>query len=271
MALFGTPLSLGGESLVDRIEIFDVVIVGSGYGGSVAAARLTDRLHKSSGEPLTVCVLERGLEHPPGSFPSRFADLPGHIRINRSDTPEITGDAAGLFDLRIGEDVSVLVGNGLGGGSLINASVAEEPDREVFRSWPGPLRDPRELRRYFDVAAGMLGASPAATEGLRKYREFASWAEGLGLRPQPARVAVTFRSTDDNGHGVRQDACINCGDCVTGCNFHAKNTLPMNYLARAKRNKAQIYTGVTVSHVEPTANSEWIVHYRLTPRPGSRS
>lgn len=278
MSLYKTPLASGGELLVERATAyeeatqgrhlrFDVVIIGSGYGGSVAAARLTEDIGNASGEQLSVCVLERGLEYLPGRFPNRFADLPGHVRVNRFDTPELTGDAAGLFDLRIGEDVSVLLGSGLGGGSLINASVAEEPDPRVFQCWPKDLRAPDALKDHFATARRMLGAGPARIKGLRKYREFKAWAEGVGIPARPATVAVTF-TQGDNGHGVEQHACINCGDCFTGCNYHAKNTLPMNYLARAKRNGACLYTGVTVSHLAQ-ADSDWAVCFNLTPRPGA--
>jgi len=281
MALYERPLAGGGELLVERLAVhkqatgqdleFDVVIVGSGYGGSVAAARLTEDIRGASGK-LSVCLLERGLEHLPGAFPARFADLPRHVRINRFDAPELTGDAAGLFDVRIGKDVSVLVGNGLGGGSLINAGVAERPDPAVFDArWPGALQNPEALSEYFDAASAMLGAGPAKVEGLAKYREFKAWAQALGIPARPAKVAVTFRDASDNGHGVEQNACINCGDCFTGCNYHAKNTLPMNYLARAARNGACLYTGVTVSRVAPAAGAGWSVCFSLTPRPGAAS
>jgi cholesterol oxidase len=250
-----------------------VVVVGSGYGGAVAAARLSGvrRPTDQGDQPLSVCVLERGREYLPGEFPERFADLPGHVRINRFDTAELTGDAAGLFDVRIGADVSVLLGNGLGGGSLINAGVAEVPDAAIFNAWPVASLKDRDaaLGGYFKTAATMLGVGPAVTAGLRKYREFASLAEGLGLQPRPANIAVSFEDKADNGHGVAQAKCINCGDCFTGCNYHAKNTLPMNYLARAERNGASLYSGVTVSHLERVDDQHWAVCFFLTPRPGT--
>jgi choline dehydrogenase-like flavoprotein len=275
MALYETPLSEGGELLVKLVTTHpqgvtvEVAVVGTGYGGSVAAARLTEQLRWRQDE-ISICVLERGMEHRPGSFPNRFSDLPGHVRVNRADTPEFTGDAGALFDVRIGEDVSVLLGNGLGGGSLINASVAEEPPAAVFDSphWPAALRPKGALARFFDKARETLGVAPANVQGIRKYEAFAAWTKRLGLEPRRANLAVHSAPAVTNPHGVDQYPCNNCGDCFTGCNYHAKSTLPMNYLARAKGPNTKLYTGITVSHLERHGSGDWIVHFRLTPRPG---
>ena len=90
-------LSQGAERLLrdwkDRRNLprpYDVVIVGSGYGGSVAALRLAQRFDEN-GSPLRVCVLERGREHLPRTFPNRFSDLPGHVRFSRFDDPVAKG------------------------------------------------------------------------------------------------------------------------------------------------------------------------------------
>lgn len=284
MALYEKPLSQGGELLTGLASApgglaVDVVIVGSGYGGSVAAARLTERIAWPNPGVLSVCVLERGLEHLPGSFPHRFSDLPGHVRVNRADTPEFTGDAAALFDLRIGEDVSMLLGNGLGGGSLINASVAERPNDDVFDSehWPACLRKPAALDEGFRAATTMLGVGAAKVGELKKHAEFIAWTERLGLdkveKPRPANIAVYSEACPQtNAQGVDQHPCNNCGDCFTGCNFHAKNTLPMNYLAQAAKGpNTGLYTGVTVSRLRHIGRNDWEVFFHLTPRPGFKS
>ena len=131
-------LSQGFETLVASLEgdpdrttasiDFDVVIVGTGYGGSVAAAELA----KTRGNR-RVCVLERGREHLPGSFPSRMAELAGHVRFSTQGSRHPRGRREGLFDVRVGEDLCALVANGVGGGSLINAGVMALPDAGCLR------------------------------------------------------------------------------------------------------------------------------------------
>ncbi|HSH06079.1 MAG TPA: hypothetical protein VLA41_00345, partial [Burkholderiales bacterium] len=100
-------LSQGVEVLIEALATnsddpqFDVVIVGSGYGGAVAAARFA-AMQDARGAPLRVCVLERGREYLPGTFPNRFADLPGDVRLTRPDEPGAKGQRDGLFDFRLG-------------------------------------------------------------------------------------------------------------------------------------------------------------------------
>ena len=112
---------------------YDVVVVGSGYGGGVAAARFA-RAGKS------VCVLERGREFLAGEFPGRFPDLRKEMQVR--GTRINLGSPSALYDVRLGDDMHVLVGCGLGGGSLINAGVALRPDVRVFTDdvWPGQIR-----------------------------------------------------------------------------------------------------------------------------------
>src|SRR5690349_9758152 len=139
-------LSKGAEILVEQCRrgapLYDVVVVGSGYGGAVAAARLSGARDAQTGRPLTVCLLERGRERVPGTFPNSFSELPGEVRFSRFDQPQARGTPDGLFDVRIGKDVSVLLANGLGGGSLVNAGVAAMPEPDVFQAgWPSEIRE----------------------------------------------------------------------------------------------------------------------------------
>ena len=110
-------------------EHYDVVIVGSGYGGGVAAARLAQAGKR-------VAVLEKGKEFPTGSFPTRLPDL--HREIQVTGKRMRMGSPSGLYDVRLGEHMHILVGCGLGGGSLINAGVALRPDSRVWHDeiWP---------------------------------------------------------------------------------------------------------------------------------------
>src|SRR5262245_66570887 len=146
---------------------YDAVVVGSGYGAGVAAARLA-RAGKR------VAVLERGREIAIGEFPRRFSDLRGELQLAGRHTR--LGTPTGLYDVRLGADMHVLVGCGLGGGSLVNAGVALRPDPRVLRDpvWPeavaqdglldeGYARAVRWLRPAHDpVAAGRTKYSALA-------------------------------------------------------------------------------------------------------------
>src|SRR5947208_4543612 len=103
-------LSNGVEALVcgpDQAATFDVLVVGSGYGGAVAALRFAKAGY-------SVGVLERGEEYVPGEFPNDLSNLAKHVRLERSDRPGITGRREGLFDIRLHGNVTTLVGNALG-------------------------------------------------------------------------------------------------------------------------------------------------------------
>ena len=134
---------------------YDVIVVGSGYGGGVAASRLS-RAGKR------VAVLERGREFVTGEFPNRFPELKNQMRI--SGTKMASGPNDGLFDVRVGEDMHVLVGCGLGGGSLVNAGVALQPDARVFEdpAWP------QEIREDGLLGEGFARARVASTQPARR-------------------------------------------------------------------------------------------------------
>src|SRR5688572_8450345 len=143
---------------------YDVVVIGSGYGGGVSASRLS-----RAGQ--SVCVIEKGKEFPTGAFPSRLPELRRELQLNGSKLR--SGSRTGLFDFRMGADIHVLVGCGLGGGSLINAAVALKPDARVFAdgAWPEEVGSDGLLDLGFDRAAAMLRPSRyAKASELTKYR-----------------------------------------------------------------------------------------------------
>jgi cholesterol oxidase len=250
-------------------EPFDVLIVGSGYGGSVAAAGLAG-CRTEDGRVLRVGVLERGRHWRPGEFPSRFAELPGHLRIARQSSGVVHGHE-GLLDLRLGEDVMALVANGLGGGSLINAGVLLEPDRRDFAAdphWQAQVDDLAQ-QGYFERARCELGGKvwrggnwvanhigrheDVQRKPLDKNQALRLLAAGTHVQEPPITVALDDQLP--NSAGVKLPRCTLCGDCLTGCNVGAKDSLDANLLLRAQRNGAELYTGVTVVSIarEPKA------------------
>jgi cholesterol oxidase len=238
----------------DTIKLaYDVVVVGSGYGGGVAASRLA-----RAGQ--SVCVIEKGKEFLTGEFPSRLPELRRELQLNGGKMR--SGSRTGLFDFRLGADIHVLVGCGLGGGSLINAGVALKPDARVFAdpAWPDEVRDDGLLAQGFERAAAMLRPARYAKAGeLTKFRALEAASAGLGKGPVAAPVVVSF---DDvvNPAGVAQPACTLCGDCCSGCNVGAKNTVAMTYLPDARAHGAEIFTELSVSRVVK-AEGGWHVYF----------
>src|SRR5574341_1264352 len=212
---------------------YDFVVVGSGYGGSITAARIaTANLNP---KPL-VCILERGQEWPIGSFPDTLEGIAAEVR---SDVNPL-----GLHELLSYRDISVWKVNGLGGTSLINANVAIIPDAEVFElaGWPKSLNQ-GSLMPYYLRARQALDATPHPRAlDLPKVQALKRRADEIGLQTTPLHIAVNFKPDGPNAHGVPQKKCIDCGDCVTGCNVSAKNTLYMNYLPITRNAGAEIYT-----------------------------
>jgi cholesterol oxidase len=245
--------------IADLAPRYDVVVVGSGYGGAIAACRLA-QVRPS----LRVCLLERGREIHPGGFPDTLAKLIGDIQIDYPDRHPFSSTA--LFDLRLNREINVLVGAGLGGTSLINAGVSLRPKTWVFETkWPKAFRGhPGVLDRPFERAEQMLGPSRYEGHGVHPRAPLLK-REALGrmaavlhgpFSNTPINVAL-----DAGRHGgIEHAACQLCGDCISGCNYGAKKTLMMNYLPEARFAGAEIFTEVAVQSIEPT-HGEWIVHF----------
>jgi cholesterol oxidase len=232
---------------------YDVVVIGSGYGGGVTAARLA-RAGKR------VCVVERGKEFPTGSFPSKFPELRSEMQVRGRHLR--TGPDTALYDVRIGDDMHVLVGCGLGGGSLVNAGVALRPDARVFADpvWPSEISADGTLDEGYRRAERWLRPSVDPTAHERtKFQSLVKAGKGIGATPIAPRVAVSFADTI-NPAGVAQSACTRCGDCCGGCNVGAKNTVAMTYLPEAAKHGAEIFTHAKVSHVSKARDGGWQVH-----------
>ncbi|RME94725.1 MAG: GMC family oxidoreductase, partial [Alphaproteobacteria bacterium] len=163
---------------------YDVVVIGSGYGGSVAASRLARCGQK-------VCVIERGKEFVTGEFPARFPELRRELRVSGKSFSTGSGDA--LFQFMLGRDIHVLTGCGLGGGSLVNAAVAMRPDDWVFadRAWPEEVSGDAALDEGFARAARMLRpARYRDAASLHKYRALEKAASALPAGPHQAPIVI---------------------------------------------------------------------------------
>lgn len=242
---------------------YDVVVIGSGYGSSICAARLAPKLRPGS----KICILERGKEWVPGSFPDVFRDIAPEARRSLLGLDKRTiRNPTGLINLIQGDDISVLTGCALGGTSVINANVAIRPDAEVFRlpCWPTLLRDRSFLDPYFDRAEWELGVQREPIDSTRKMQAQRFIAEKLrdcGAHFEASALTITRGPIGlpiVNRQGMIQRPCTNCGDCMTGCNVGAKNTLTMNYLPLARRAGTDIFTETEVQRIEKVGN-----HYQL--------
>ncbi|HEX2545327.1 MAG TPA: GMC family oxidoreductase N-terminal domain-containing protein [Ramlibacter sp.] len=237
--------------LAQPARVWDVLIVGSGYGGAMAAYELAT-CQDAQGKDIDVCVLERGREYAPGMFPSRLEELPAHVRVHRTSSDEAVGRAEALLDVRVGPDVSAIVGNGLGGGSLINAGVMEEPQFDQCRlpACLAPALASGALAQVKDAlgANDGLRATP-----LRKRAALEALADRAGLPFRHAQITV------QTGAGTpEQPACTLCGDCMTGCNVGAKKSLDTTLLRQAREAGVEIFTGCSVLRVQ-RADDHWEV------------
>src|SRR5215213_2007913 len=233
---------------------YEAVVVGSGYGGGVAASRLTRM-------GFQVAILERGLEWLPGEYPDTPVKALGQFQIGAEHIGQ-HGNPTGIFDVHVNPDMNVLVGCGLGGTSLINANVALKGDRRVFDDprWPQGIVD-ADLDEGYSRAMAMLAPTPypLSRPELNKLKALETAAAAMGetcIRPP---INVTFEDRV-NRAGVHQRACTLCGDCCSGCNVSAKNTTLMNYLPDAAAGGAQVFCGVRVRSIERNAGT-WRIAY----------
>jgi cholesterol oxidase len=247
-------LSLPIEKLQQH---YTVVVIGSGYGASIAASRLA-----RAGQQ--VCVLERGKEFQPGEYPDTELRAVEEMQAHLPDGQ--IGSKTGLYEMNVNEDINVFKGCGLGGTSLVNANVALRAEPRVFDDprWPKALRDDLAagLEAGYGRAEEMLKPTPYPASGfpaLPKLEAHELSARSMGAPFARTPINVNFTVAGTNHVGVEQRPCSCCGDCVTGCNYAAKNTLIMNYLPDAKNYGAEIYTGVDVGWIERSDN-RWLVH-----------
>lgn len=242
----------------DRYDA-DAIVVGSGFGGAVAAARLAQA-------GFSVLVLERGRRWAPGSFPRRPVLQDGWLwQVD-----------CGLYDIRWLDRMGSVQAAGWGGGSLVYANVFARPyDTVLDDRWPDHLRR-EQLDPYYDLAAHMLGVAPVGEDprtGRPPSRTdlIERMMQMLPERTVRPNLAVTFGDPESwrpNQHGVPQRGCAFVGECIIGCNHGAKNSLDHNYLAVAESAGAQAITDAEVQRIEPRAGG-YVVTASQPSEPGA--
>ncbi|WP_329208207.1 GMC family oxidoreductase [Streptomyces sp. NBC_00683] len=266
-----TPRSDGPDD--DAAYDYDVVVVGSGFGGAVSALRLSEKGYR-------VGILEAGRRFTPATLPKNSWDIKNYL----------WAPALGLFGIQrvhlLGK-VMVLAGAGVGGGSLNYANTLYVPPAPFFedRQWAGITDWQDELAPYYDQAKRMLGVrlNPTMTPA-DVHLKAAAEAMGVGDSFHFAPVGVFFGDGVDadgtskakpgvevadpyfGGAGPARKACSECGECMTGCRHGAKNTLNENYLYLAEKAGAVIHPMTSVVAVTDDPDGG----YRVSTVPTNR-
>ncbi|MGV9778813.1 GMC oxidoreductase [Streptosporangium sp. NPDC003464] len=231
---------------------YDVLVIGSGFGGSVSALRLTEKGYK-------VAVLEAGRRFDESTLPRtswRVRDFLWAPGLGLKGIQRIH-----VLRGQKGTGVMVLAGAGVGGGSLVYANTLYEPLDPFFQDaqWSGITDWKAELGPYYDQAKRMLGVvlNPTVTRADEVMRKVAD-RMGVGDTFHLAPVGVFFGEpgveVDDpyfGGAGPRRRGCTECGECMTGCRHGAKNMLVKNYLYLAEKAGAKVHPETTVTSVRP--------------------
>jgi cholesterol oxidase len=241
---------MGGDGVeqgrvVDEAGHFDAVVIGTGFGGAVIAARLAEAGWK-------VCVLERGKAYPPNSFPRS----PGAMRGAFWDPSE---GGHGLYNVWSFRHTGALVASGLGGGSLIYANVLLRKDPDSYLAAHGWPLNANDLEPHYEEVEKAIGISTLPNNEAHHVRK----TDALERAAQ--EIAVTFAQSGvapgepipnapPSFHGRVRHTCNLCGECNVGCNTGAKNTLDHNYLERARRAGADIRIRAEAKTFTPLGN-----------------
>lgn len=242
------------DKSADDTPHYDVIVIGSGFGGAVTACRLAEKGRK---------VLERGRRWDVKDFPRG----PGDAWFWSHDEPE---QHNGWIDIRAYPDMAVVQGCGVGGGSLIYANISVEARPFVFeRGWPKEISY-QGIKPYYDKVGRMLNVQEVPDNQwppkMKLMKEAAEKA-GFGERFRKMTLAVNFDPgfsfdrpdpCDDrhskpfeNQWGLKQGTCVHCGNCDIGCQVGARNTLDLNYIPQAEKHGAVVKPLHLVTRITP--------------------
>ena len=240
---------------------FDVVVIGTGFGGSVTALRLREKGY-------SVAVLEAGKRFADKDFPKTS------WRVNKFLFAPALG-CFGIQRIHILPDVLVLCGAGVGGGSLVYANTLYQPGDKYFqdKQWADITDWKRELEPWYDQARRMLGVeeNPFFSPSDAAMKSAAT-KMGVGHTFKMAPLGIYFGKGEGvvaedpyfGGKGPARSGCTNCGECMTGCRHNAKNTLPKNYLGLAEGAGAKVFPLTTVTGFAERSDGKWVVKTEKT-------
>ncbi|UUW92227.1 GMC oxidoreductase [Pimelobacter simplex] len=249
---------------------YDVLVIGSGFGGSVTALRLTEKGYK-------VGVLEAGARFSDDDFADNSWDLKKYLYAP-------SAGCYGIQRIDMVKDCLILAGAGVGGGSLVYANTLYEALDPFYTdpSWAHITDWKDELAPYYDQAKRMLGVVtyPRMTPSDEVMKKVAD-EMGVGDSFHATPVGVFFGGPGQEagaqvedpyfgGAGPQRNTCRDCGECMTGCRHNAKNTLVKNYLYLAEQNGAEVHPLTTVTRVRPLAGGGYQVDTRWTKAKLSR-
>lgn len=261
----GTAAAAAGSAAEPQ---YDVVVVGSGFGGSVTALRLVEKGYR-------VLVLEAGRRFTAETLPKTSWDLRNFLWA-----PSL--GCKGIQRLSWLDDVVVLSGAGVGGGSLVYANTLYEPLDPFYadRQWAHITDWREELAPYYDQAKRMLGVTtyPNVTPADEAMRDVAGQM-GVGETWHPTPVGVFFGAGETpepgstvpdpyfGGAGPERTGCIECGSCMTGCRYGAKNDLRANYLYLAEKAGVEVVPETSVTVIRPLEGGGYAVETERTGSP----
>lgn len=247
---------------------FDVIVIGSGFGGAIAACRLAEK-------GMRVLVLERGRRWDPQSYPRK----PGDAWVFSDSNPARHN---GWMDMRFFRRMTVAQAAGVGGGSLSYSSVAVEASPDVFtKGWPAEITY-AELKPWYDRVAREMNLQVVPDGQLtHRFKLAREAARNLGYAERFAKAPLSVSFSEDwnyelqdpfnprhsrqfvNAHGQKQGTCIHLGNCDIGCDVRAKNSLDVNYIPSAEQHGAEVRPLHLVRFVAPQGDKYRVVFDRI--------
>ena len=227
---------------------YDYIVIGSGFGGSVSALRLAEKGY-------SVGVIEMGKRYRPADFPTSNLQLRKYLWMPRLGMH-------GILQVTWLKDVMVLHGAGVGGGSLVYAMTHPVPPDLVFRDprWPGEKDWKTTLEPYYELAQSMLSTvkAPRTYAEEEMLRQVVDEEMGAGPTLERHDVAAFFGEPGETvpdpffgGEGPERSGCRECGACMSGCRYGAKNSLDHNYLHMAENRGCEVHPETEVTDIRP--------------------